>query len=132
MKLTPEQIEETGEAVKAWMRGEPAQYFNTGAQQWRDIISHLDKEVPLTVTLLSQFRLKPKPKLRPWTAEEVPLGRFFKRKSDGWIFSVCCFRDDNIVLGNCGAITLSKLCDDYTHSDSGKAWLPCGVMEESK
>jgi len=68
------------------------------------------------------YRVKPEPKLRPWTADEVPLGawmRFKRNPQDrvliGWV-SVQADRD--LWLG------------EREHSiDGGKTWLPCGVEE---
>ena len=71
------------------------------------------------------FRIKPTTKLRPWTADEVPLGAWMRSKRNPqdrmlihWVNSEC---DREMWL------------DKNEHStDGGKTWLPCGVMEETK
>lgn len=60
------------------------------------------------------------PKLRPWKAEEVPLGAWQKHKGDDphkWLIATSQGLYDD-WLANC------------LHSiDQGKTWLPCGVKE---
>ena len=70
------------------------------------------------------FRIKPTPTLRPWTADEVPLGSIMRTKG---------------LEGRCIIID-TETSDDRSYwlharehsTDSGKTWLPCGVMEEAK
>jgi hypothetical protein len=75
----------------------------------------------------TKYRIKPTATLRPWTADEVPLGAWIRRKD--------ALRDNRRVL----------ICETYDESvrstwrvtsehsiDGGKTWLPCGVMEDAK
>ena len=71
------------------------------------------------------YRIKPTPVLRPWTADEVPLGAWVLEKANRerrWMITDVHdqeFRSDLLKL--------------YEHStDGGKTWLPCGVVEEAK
>jgi len=73
----------------------------------------------------TEYRIKPTPTLRPWTADEVPLGAWVLEKANRerrWLITDVHdqeFRGDLLKL--------------YEHStDGGKTWLPCGVVEESK
>ena len=71
------------------------------------------------------YRIKPTATLRPWTADEVPLGawmRFKKVIDDRSVLAwTSTQRDRDIWL------------DEREHSiDGGKTWLPCGVVEEAK
>ena len=73
----------------------------------------------------TQYRIKPTAKLRPWTADEVPLGawiRFKDKPQDRYLLGwVSCQADRDMWL------------DEREHStDGGKTWLPCGVVEEAK
>jgi hypothetical protein len=72
-----------------------------------------------------QYRIKPTAKLRPWTANEVPLGAWMRKKQDithRWV-----------VIGTGNELWRQAWFEDSEHSiDGGKTWLPCGVMEESK
>jgi hypothetical protein len=73
-----------------------------------------------------EYRIKPTPVLRPWTADEVPLGAWMRSKSvqyDRWI----------IVHLQYSSRNREEWLNNYEHStDGGKTWLPCGVVEEVK
>jgi hypothetical protein len=73
----------------------------------------------------TQYRIKPTATLRPWTADEVPLGAWMRFKATpGERHIITC-----VTL----TLALKKWLEDREHStDCGKTWLPCGVMEESK
>lgn len=72
----------------------------------------------------TQFRIKPTATLRPWTADEVPLGSIMRTKG---------------LEGRC-IIIATETSDDRAYwlnarehsTDGGKTWLPCGVEEETK
>ena len=71
------------------------------------------------------YRIKPTPVLRPWTAEEVPLGAWMRCKHNPqdrmlihWVNSQA---DRELWLGK-----------NEHSTDGGKTWLPCGVVEEAK
>ena len=72
------------------------------------------------------YRIKPTPVLRPWTADEVPLGAWMRSKSvqcDRWI----------IVHLQYSSRNREEWLDNYEHStDGGVTWKPCGVVEESR
>jgi len=74
---------------------------------------------------MMEYRIKPTAKLRPWTADEVPLGAQMRSKLDPsrrWLS--CNTGTDNDRM---------ELLETSEHSiDNGKTWLPCGVMEEAK
>jgi hypothetical protein len=73
----------------------------------------------------TEYRIKPTATLRPWTADEIPLGVQVRKKSDPtsrWLIGNTGSHDDRL-----------KYVETHEHStDNGKTWLPCGVMEESK
>lgn len=71
-----------------------------------------------------EYRIKPTAKLRPWTADEVPLGAWMRFKRNP---------QDRVLLG---WVSVQADRDMWLHereysTDGGKTWLPCGV-EESK
>jgi hypothetical protein len=72
-----------------------------------------------------EYRIKPTPVLRPWTADEVPLGMQARNREypkTRWL-----------IDRTSGEENRKDWCEKYEHSiDGGKTWLPCGVMEESK
>ena len=73
----------------------------------------------------TQYRIKPTATLRPWTADEVPLGAWMRSKHNPqdrmlihWVNSQA---DRELWLGK------------NEHSiDGGKTWSACGVVEEAK
>ena len=72
-----------------------------------------------------EYRIKPPETLRPWTADEVPMGAWMRKKQDvphRWVV---------IETGN--EPLRQAWFENHEHStDGGKNWLPCGVVEESK
>ena len=71
------------------------------------------------------YRIKPTPTIRPWTADEVPLGVWMRAKSDPK------FRWVIINVANDDMRREFFLRNEHS-TDGGKTWLPCGVMEETK
>lgn len=70
------------------------------------------------------YRIKPTEKLRPWTADEVPLGAWVRMKN---------MNNTRSMIVSASALNLEMLFQTYEHStDGGKTWLPCGVVEEAK
>jgi hypothetical protein len=112
-------IEQTKEAIKvmqAFVDGKevevqlPAGNWETMAPNWnwRD----------------TEYRIKPTATLRPWTADEVPLGAQMRRKADLHRFLIGSVANDG---------SRKEWLEHNEHStDSGKTWHPCGVMEEGK
>ena len=73
----------------------------------------------------TEYRIKPTATLRPWTADEVPLGAQVRKQSDP---------TSRWLIGNTGSHNdRLKYVETHEHSiDKGVTWLPCGVMEEAK
>ena len=70
------------------------------------------------------YRIKPTATLRPWTADEVPLGAWIRLKNTNVTRS---------MIVSVAALNLRLAFKEHEHStDGGKNWLPCGVVEESK
>ena len=73
----------------------------------------------------NNYRIKPTPVLRPWTADEVPLG--------AWIRYKRALHDRSILAWTSNQADRDMWLDEREHStDGGKTWLPCGVVEEAK
>jgi hypothetical protein len=74
---------------------------------------------------ISAYSIKPTPVLRPWTADEVPLGAWMRdvsKQDYRWLIHTSAHDDarKDWLVG-------------YEHStDGGKTWKECGVMEEAK
>jgi hypothetical protein len=69
------------------------------------------------------YRLKTPAKIRPWTADEVPLGAWIRFKQAPY---------DRHLLGWVSVQADRELwLQEREHStDGGKTWLPCGVEEK--
>jgi hypothetical protein len=112
-------IEETKEAIRimqAFVDGKEVEHWYY--EMWVKI------HVPRWDWGNTEYRIKPTPVLRPWTADEVPLGSIMRTKG---------------LEGRCIIID-TETSDDRSYwlnarehsTDGGKTWKPCGVMEESK
>ena len=115
-------IEQTKEAIRimqAFVDGKEVEWDCRGIEIWETIIS------PKWNWIDNKYRIKPTPVLRPWTADEVPLGAWMRKKqevSHRWV-----------VIDTGGGLWQQAWFEDYEHStDGGKTWKECGVMEECK
>tara|TARA_R110000868_G_scaffold140771_2_gene356745 strand:- start:824 stop:1198 length:375 start_codon:yes stop_codon:yes gene_type:complete len=124
--MTREQTIEAIRIMQAFVDGNEVEFKNS---------HHLTNALPLWVPApnpvwnwiddIKSFRIKPTPVLRPWTADEVPLGmqaRNAKYPKTRWLIDRTSSEENRM-----------DWCKNYEHStDGGKTWLPCGVVEESK
>ena len=114
-------IEQTKEAIRvmqAYVDGNEVE-FKWGSMDWNST----DK--PEWNWSAYDYRIKPTAKLRPWTADEVPLG--------AWIRFNDKPQDRHLLGWVSGQADRDMWLDEREHSiDGGKNWLPCGVVEESK
>ena len=73
----------------------------------------------------TEYRIKPTATLRPWTADEVPLGmqaRNREHPKTRWLIDRTSSEENRI-----------DWCKNYEHStDGGVTWKPCGVVEKAK
>jgi hypothetical protein len=111
--------EETIEAIKvmqAFVDGKTVEckFYTTG---WSEMIE------PAWNFQKCEYRIKPTTKLRPWTADEVPLGAMIRFKQAPY---------DRHLLGWVSVQADRELwLQEREHSlDGGKTWLPCGVEEK--
>ena len=105
-----------------WADGEEVQYSpkqGKGSRVWTSTNN------PLWNWEHYDYRIKPTPVLRPWTADEVPLGAWMRWKSDNSFRSILTTTGDEK--------SRESWLNKYEHStDGGKTWLTCGVVEEAK
>jgi len=79
------------------------------------------------------YRIKPTATLRPWTADEVPLGAWLRSKQGSWRSLILAVDSDGRIIGHYRGIEREDALQHCEHStDGGKTWLPCGVVEEAK
>jgi len=115
-------IEQTKEAIRvmqAFVDGKEVECLNRGLE------GSVTTTNPSWNWTNCFFRIKPTPTLRPWTADEVPLGAWMRDVS---------IQDYRWLIHTSGNDDTRKLwIVGYEHSiDKGVTWRPCGVMEEAK
>jgi hypothetical protein len=113
-------IEQTKEAIRimqAFVDGKEVEHWYY--EMWVKI------HVPRWDWGNTEYRIKPTPTFRPWTADEVPLGAWMRMKSD---------REYRFLISNTESFSgREHWLKDFEHSiDGGKTWKECGVMEETK
>lgn len=123
-------IEETKEAIRvmqAFVDGKEIEMYSPTYLMW--------KAAPGPSWDFSNFdyRIKPVAKIRPWTADEVPLGAWIKSKHDHWKSLILEVDKLGKICVYGGTIFREAALENHEHStDGGKTWHPCGVMEEAK
>ena len=110
----------TIEAIKvmqAYVEGKEVEVLFAGKWQTTNVPSWSWSE--------TTYRIKPTATLRPWTADEVPLGAWIRCKKTP---------HDRHLLGWVSDQTDRELwLDEREYStDGGVTWKPCGVVEEAK
>ena len=115
-------IEQTIEAIRimqAYVDGKEVQY-KVPIGEW------ISTDQPAWNFFGYIYRIKPTAKLRPWTADEVPVGGQLRSKSYN--------PDHRSLITTSGHTSLREVwLNEYEHSiDGGKTWKECGVMEEAK
>ena len=117
--MTREQTIEAIRVMQAFVDGKEVEYpISDGC--WATTMT------PSWNWLYTHFRIKTTPVLRPWTADEVPLGAWGRNPQypkTRWLIDRTSSEENR----------KDWLDTKYEHSiDLGKTWLPCGVVEESK
>jgi hypothetical protein len=104
-------------------------------------LCHVYEQLPTKTDLLNvnlimatnwELYEEPKPTLRPWRLEEVPVGALTKLKDeDNETLMIVGVRALGALLAqDNGAYPLGTLLALRVHStDGGKTWHPCGVLE---
>ena len=117
--MTREQTIEAIRIMQAYVDGKEVE-FKWGSMDWNST----DK--PEWNWSAYDYRIKPTATLRPWTADEVPLGAQVRSKS---------YHPDHRSLITTSGSSLHRegWLSGYEHStDGGVTWKPCGVVEEAK
>ena len=126
--MTREHAREAIKVMQAWVDGNEVESRLLGKIEW------LPTDIPQWDWAWNNYRIKPTSTLRPWTADEVPLGAWLRYKGNPQ--SIRLLIVSNTECGLVGYQTnwpYKTLLQEMEHStDGGKTWLPCGVMEEAK
>ena len=116
--MTREQTIEAIRIMQSWVDGNEVE-FKWMSKDWNST----DK--PEWNWSAYDYRIKPTATLRPWTADEVPLGmqaRNSKYPKTRWLIDRTSSEENRM-----------DWCKNYEHStDGGKTWSACGVVEEAK
>lgn len=72
-----------------------------------------------------EYRIRPQPKLRPWTPDEVPDCWVRKKGCPSRWLVLAVFEDGVTVSGDIG-ISLAHLAEAYEYRSADGKWLPCG------
>ena len=124
--MNPEQTKEAIRVMQAYLDGKEVQYRIKKCDS-RSVLKPdwCDIDAPCWDFDGYEYRIKPTATLRPWTADEVPLGMQARNREypkTRWLIDRTSSEENR-----------KDWCEKYEHSiDGGKTWLPCGVMEESK
>jgi hypothetical protein len=114
--MTREQAREAAAVMLGWADGKEVEAMRHGGDMWYSYSN------PVWDWDSYCFRLKPTATLRPWTADEVPLGAWIRFKDKP---------QDRYLLGwVSGQADRDMWLDEREHStDGGLTWKPCGVEE---
>ena len=128
--MTREQTIEAIRVMQAYVDGKEMQYSpkqGKGSSFWTTT------ENPLWNWEHYDYRIKPTPVLRPWTADEVPLGAMLRHSKQGRKAIIIDVTFDQQIGIHGSYFSPKFVLENCEHSlDGGKTWLPCGVEEESK
>lgn len=124
MNLTSEQIEQNGEAVKAWMRGEPIQWAAL------DHPNNWFEENNATFSFgLYLYRPAPKPKppeYIPFTRETIPMPCVVRHKASGSRHVIVVAKNGCLYPAGVLPVSYDELFSDYTMDDG----TPCGTLKQ--
>ncbi len=125
--MTREQAREAAAVMLAWADGKEVQFKLNCNSLWTT--SSTNQELGFDWSV-SKYRIKPAKTLRPWTADEVPLGAFIRPKQGSWRSLILAVDSDWRIMVHCGAFTREAALERHEHSlDGGKTWKECGVYE---
>ena len=125
--MTREQTKEAIRVMQAFVDGKEVQSVSRTGTFWTS------NKSPSWNWADEDFQIKPTKTLRPWTADEVPLGAWLRHSGQGRKAIIIDVTFDQ-QIGIHGSYFSPQFVLAYCeHSlDGGKTWKPCGVEEESK
>ena len=120
--MTREQAREAAQVLLAFADGKEIECKLKSSASWSTPVLHQEQVFYWNVL---DYRIKPTATLRPWTADEVPLGAWMRNMTNSeyrWLINTSSLDD----------YRKAWLQQSEHSTDGGKTWLPCGVVEESK
>ena len=119
--MTKEQAREAAFVMLAWANGKEVECKSKNSTSW--LVPITDQETNFDWNVFT-YRIKPTATLRPWTADEVPLGGQIRSKANTE-YRMLIDRTANHGVRE-------GWLKSHEHSLDGTTWLPCGVVEEAK
>jgi hypothetical protein len=134
MRITREKAEQLLPILHAYAAGKTIQFKGAGSV-W------VDMKPPMTFESdPAAYRVKPEPKLRPWTADEIPVGAVIRRKGSTslrylihgtatyGVDTPCAFVDRLHMAQTTPSRLLEHFEWRWPHETE---WRPCGVVEDA-
>lgn len=122
MKLTPEEIQNNADAVKANLSGKQVEIWSEVGGPWVDI------EDPSWDFEFSRYRPKPEPKTRAWSSQaDVPSLCWIRYGQHPDQFMVTCIQFNGIGFASTFLEWVHLSILEY--STDRKTWLACTVIE---
>lgn len=134
MKL--KEIEKWWPLLQAVKNGRTIQTNPAG--EWLDVKPDFNVSLDRNI---EYYRIKPEPVLRPWKADEVPIGGLIRRKDStaaGCVILSASGIDDDVhisTINGLGSILLfsalksARACE-WRENYKCQNWLPCGIIEQ--
>lgn len=123
------------EAAKAWGEGKEIQfrlreiYLPVEVDRWKDFGGNHDN---IVFSMNTEYRLKPKTKIVPWTMEDVPMPICWIREKGASRKSIVLDVKSSNVFIHTSVISYFGLSEDYEYSTDGVVFKPCHKLEEVK
>ena len=132
--MTKEQAREAIKVMQAWIDGKEAQHRIKKCDSRSGLKPDwCDTDSPWWDFDSYEYRIKPTKTLRPWTADEVPLGAWLRHSKQGRKAIIMDVTFDHNIGIHGSYFSPQFVLENCEHSlDGGKTWLPCGVEEETK
>ena len=128
--MTREQAREAAAVMLAWADWNEVECKRKTNTSWTIPITNQEYNFDWNVF---DYRIKPTKTLRPWTADEVPLGAWLRHSKQGRKAIIIDVTFDQQIGIHGSYFSPRFVLENCEHSlDGGKTWLPCGVEEESK
>lgn len=130
--MTPEQLIETGKAMQAY--GE-ARKNNSALPtiQVRFLDGWHDCKDLQWTGVSYEYRIKPEPKLIPYTKDTFPLGAWVRGKEERLPMFPFIVNDKGLFFGTTTQFTWEHILDLFEiTTDGGKTWGPAGQLSDSR
>lgn len=130
--MTREEAKELLPIIKAYSEGKTIEYRckGFGSEEWKEV-----KEIPGLSFNSYEYRIKPKPKYRPFKDAEECWNEMLKHQPFGWVKEKCGIYTNVIIVNPDEASVTTGISDFYSFGDMLKDYTftdgtPFGIKEE--